>query len=130
MRDTDGSKTRPAISFNLSHALRFQHFIVSHAARRQVALAAEGEGGFGAGVLLGVVVFPFDADGAVVADAIQLDEDLLDAIGVARGAGRDEVPAVERMSHGAMAAKETGPRVFAAHLHAFDVGAVNEFPEL
>src|SRR4051812_31635110 len=96
-----------------------------HAAWRQVALAAKGEGRFGAGVLFGVVVFPFDADGPVEADAVELDEDLFDVIGIACRARRDEVPAIERMAHGAMTAEQAGPRVFPAHLHALDVGAVN-----
>ena len=47
------------------------------------AAADVGQGRLGPGVLLGVVVFPLDADGAVEADAVQLDEDLLDAVGVA-----------------------------------------------
>ena len=45
---------------------------MAHAAGGQVAAADVGQRGFGAGVLLGVVVFPLDADGTVVADAVQL----------------------------------------------------------
>src|SRR6185436_15794126 len=61
---------------------------------------------------------------------VQLDQDLLDAVGVAGGAGRHEVPTVERMAHGAMAAQEAGARVFADDLDALDVGAVDEVLEL
>ena len=60
-----------------------KRLVMLHAAGRQVAAADVAEGGPGAGVLLGVVVFPFDAHGAVEADAVQLDEDLFQAVGVA-----------------------------------------------
>src|SRR5262245_49121639 len=91
----------------LNRNLRLQHLIMPHAARRQVGFAAIGQGGLGAGVLLRVVVFPFDRYGAVEADAVQLDENLLATVGVPGGAGRDEVPAVERMAHRTMAAEES-----------------------
>ncbi len=94
------------------------------------ALMNIGQRRLGPGVLLGVVVFPFDADGAVEADAVQLDQDLLDAVGVAGRAGGDEVPAVERMAHRPMAAQQAGAGVLADHLHALDVGAVDELAEL
>src|SRR5262245_31794890 len=45
-----------------------QHLVVLHAAGRVVGLAAVGQGGLRAGVLLGVVVLPFDAHGPVEAD--------------------------------------------------------------
>src|SRR5438093_7503002 len=81
-------------------------------------------------MLFGVVVFPFDADGAVVPDSIQLDHDFFDAVGVALRAGGDKVPAVEPMAHRAMAAQKPGPRVLANHLNSLDVSAVNALAEL
>lgn len=101
-----------------------------HPARRQVGLAAIRQGGLGAGVLLGVVVFPFDADGAVEADAVQLDEDFLATIGVPGRPRGHKVPAVERVPHGSMPAQEPGAGVLSAHLDALDVGAVDEVAEL
>src|SRR5580692_9713311 len=96
-----------------------------HAARRQVGAADIGQGRAGAGVLLGVVVFPFDADGPVKAHAVQLDHDFLDAVGVAGRAGSDKVPAVEAMSHGTVSAQQAGAGVLADDLHALDMGAVD-----
>ena len=52
------------------------------------------------------------------------------AVGVAGGAGGDEVPAVERMAHRPMAAEQAGAGVLADHLHALDVGAVDVVAEL
>src|SRR5687767_13478776 len=92
---------------------RLQHLIMPHPARRQIGLPAIRQRCLGAGVLLRVVVFPFDGDGAVVADAVEFNEDFLAAIGVAGGAGGDEVPAVERMAHGAVAAEQAGAGVLA-----------------
>src|ERR1700733_15087342 len=97
-----------------------------HPRRRQIGPAAVGQRGLGPGVLLGVVVLPFDADGAVEADAVQLDEDFLAAIGVAGRSRSDEVPAVLRMPHRAMAAEQAGAGVLAAHLDALDVSAMDE----
>ena len=101
-----------------------------HAARRQVGLPAVGQGRPRAGVLLGVVVLPLDAHRAVEADAVQLDEDLFQAVGVAGGAGGDEVPAVGPVAHRPVAAEPAGPAVLAGHLHALDVGAVDALAEL
>src|SRR5262245_50389251 len=102
---------------------------MSHAARRQVGAVDIGESGLGASVLLGVVIFPLDADGAVISDAIQLDQDFFNAVGVTLRPGRDKIPAVESMAHGPMAAEETRPRVLATHLHSFNMSAMNPFAE-
>src|SRR5438046_2016303 len=91
---------------------------------------AVGQGGLGAGVLFGVVVLPLDADCAVEADTVQLDEDLFEAIGVARGAGRDEVPAVGPVAHRPMTAQPAAPAMLAGHPYALDVGAVDALAEL
>src|SRR6266480_2798147 len=101
-----------------------------HATRGQIGATAVRQGGLGAGVLLGVVVFPFNADRAVEADAVELDENFLAAIGVAGGSRGDEVPAVGGMAHRAMAAEQAGAGVLADDLHALDVGAVDIFAEL
>ena len=55
-------------------------------------------------MLLGVVVFPLDVDGPVVAGPVQLDHDFLNAVGVAGAAGGDEVPAVQLVPHRPMPA--------------------------
>src|ERR1043166_7632339 len=67
------------------YRLRLQHLIMPHAARWQVRLSAIRQRCLRSRVLLGVVIFPFDRYRAVEADAIQLDEDLLAAIGITRG---------------------------------------------
>src|SRR5258707_4942641 len=102
-----------------------EHLVMAHAAGRQVARVDECERCPGAGVLLGVIVFPLDADCAVKADAIQLDHDLLDAVSVAVAAGGHKVPAVQSVSHGPVAAEQTGAGVFADYLHALDVSAID-----
>jgi hypothetical protein len=62
------------------------------------------------GLLRGVVVLPLDVHRPVVAGPVQLDEDLLQAVGVARRAGRHEVPAVVAVPHRPVPAQKT-PRV-------------------
>src|SRR5262249_21475482 len=111
-------------------ASRLQHLIMPHPARRQISPAHVRQCRLGPRVLFGVVVFPFDRDGAVVADAVQLDHDLLNAVGVAGAAGGDEVPAVERMAHRAMPAQQARPRVLADDLHALDMSAVDVLAQL
>src|SRR5260370_19032017 len=110
--------------------LCLQHLIVTHTAGRQVGAVDVGEGGFCPRMLLGIVVFPLDAHGAVVTHSIQLDHDFLDAITIALSPSRDEVPAVESMPHGPMAPQETRAGVLARHLHSFDVSAMNALAEL
>src|SRR6266481_297182 len=103
---------------------------MAHAAGRQVGAADVGQGGLCPRMLLGVVVFPLDAHGAVVTDSIQLDHDLFDTVGVALSPGRDKIPAVEPMPHGPMASQETRASMLAGHLHSFDVSAMNALAEL
>src|SRR5436189_2779 len=101
-----------------------------HPARRQIRSMDVSESGLCARVLFGVVVFPFDVDGAVEADAVQLDHDLLHAVGVAGTAGRHEVPAIEGVAHRPMPAQKPGPGMLPAHLHSLDVSAMDEVAEL
>src|SRR5437764_4601165 len=107
-----------------------QHLIVPHAAWRIIRTMAIRQRRLRAGVLLGVVVLPPDRHRAVEADAIQLDEDLLQAVRVALRAGRDEVPAVGPVAHRSMSAQPAGPAVLARHPHALDVSAMDEIVEL
>src|SRR5260370_23145464 len=100
-----------------------------HGGWRQIGAADIGQGRTGAGVLLGVVIFPFNANGPVKAHAVQLDHDFLDAVGVAGRAGGDKVPAVEAMSHGPVSTQQAGAGVLADDLHALDVGAVDAVAE-
>src|SRR5262249_15404460 len=96
-----------------------------HTAGRVIGAAYVGQRRLSPGVLLGVVVFPFNVDGAVVAGTVQLDHDLFQTVSVAGGPSGDEVPAVELVAKGAIAAQEAGAGVLADHLHALDVGTVN-----
>src|SRR5438445_10073627 len=101
-----------------------------HSARRQIGLVDVAQRRLGAGVLLGVVVYPLNADGAVEADAVELDHDLLDAVGVARRAGRNEIPTVVAVTHRPMAAEQAGAGMLATDLHPLNVRAVNTLAEL
>ena len=84
----------------------------------------------GAGVLFGVVVFPFDVHGAVVAGAIQLDRIVLPRLLASRA-----VPAVTKFQPLCLSpigrCPPSRPCVCAADdLHALDMGAVNPVLEL
>src|SRR5579883_2664502 len=81
-------------------------------------------------MLLGVVILPFDIDGTIESHAIQFDKDFFQTIGIAGGAGRDEVPAVGPVAHRPMAAEQAAARVLADHLHSLDVSAVDAVAEL
>jgi hypothetical protein len=107
-----------------------QHLIMTHTARRQIGAANVGQSRFRAGVLLGVVIFPFDIHRAIITDAVQLDHDLLDAIGVPGRTCGDEVPTVQAASHRPVPAQQAGARVFAKDLHPLDVGTMDAVAEL
>src|ERR1700722_16256163 len=87
-QETGGRKTDRSVSCVLSPAprLSLQRLIVLQAAGWQVGFAAVGQRGFGSGELVGIVVFPLDGNGALKADSVQLDENLFEAVGIARGA--------------------------------------------
>ena len=57
--------------------LRLQLLVVAHQARRLVRAVHVGQGLLGAGVLLDIVILPFDRDRTAEAGAIQLDEERL-----------------------------------------------------
>src|SRR5204863_8196293 len=114
----------------LAHASSLQHLVVAHAARRIVGSAAVGQRCLRAGVLLLIVVLPLDGHGAIEADAVQLDEDLLQAVGVARRASCHEVPAVGPVAHRPMATEPAGPAMLARYPDALDVRAVDVVVEL
>ncbi len=68
----------------------FEHLVVFHTARGQIGFPAVCQRCLGSGMLLGIVVFPFDADRSVKADAVEFDENLFQAVGIAA------VPAVTK----------------------------------
>src|SRR5579875_859245 len=109
---------------------RLEHGIVAHAAGRIVRTAAIGQRRLGPGVLLGVVVLPFDTDGAIETDTVQFDENLFEIIGVARRAGGDEVPAVGPVAHRPMTTEPAAAAMLANHLHPLDMRAMDPVAEL
>src|SRR5207248_1279922 len=108
----------------------FQHFIVPHAAGWQIRAPNIRQRRLGPRVLLGIVVLPLDAHGAVVTDAVQFDHNLLDAVGITGRPGGDEVPAVEAMAHRPMPAEQASAGVLANDLDALDVRTVDPLAEL
>ena len=63
--------------------LTLQHIVVTHARRGQIRRAGTGQSRLRSRMLLRIVVFPLDTHRAIEPYTVQLDENILEAVGVA-----------------------------------------------